>query len=155
MTSAIPERVVARPRLLTRVCLGVAALVLVLFGVVAIALGRGDSPYRFHLVDQLSMFGFGVILAGVVLLFTRARVEADRDGIRVRNPFGEKRLPWQVVRGVRLDSGASWAVLDLQDDDTVAMLAIQTGDGDAAVDTVLALRALLAASRGGTGTTTG
>lgn len=143
----VPSPVVARPRVLTRVCIGVATLVLVLFGVVAIALGAGDSPYRFRLTDQLSMFGLGVIIAGVVLLFTRVRVAADLSGIRVRNLIGEKQLPWQVVRGVRLDPGQSWAMLDLQDDDTVPLLAVQTGDGDRAIDTVLALRALLAASR--------
>ncbi len=141
----------ARPRRLTQVCWAVALLVLALFGVVAWALGRaGDgsaTSVTFRLPDQLSMFGLGVLLAAAVLAFTRARVDADAAGVRVRNVLGDKTLPWGVVAGVRLDEGAPWAVLDLQDDDTVQLLAVQANDGDRAVDAVVGLRALLAASR--------
>ncbi|TAL12357.1 MAG: PH domain-containing protein, partial [Frankiales bacterium] len=63
--------------------------------------------------------------------------------------MGEKLVPWQVVRAVRLDDGSPWASLDLQDDDTLALFAIQSNDGDRAVEAVLGLRALLAASREG------
>lgn len=139
----------ARPHRLTRVCWVVAALVLVLFGVVAYALGTtggSATDVTFRLGDQLAMFGLGVLVAGVVLLFTRARVDADAQGVRVRNVLGDKQLPWGVVRGVRLDEGAPWAVLDLQDDETVQLLAIQSSDGDRAVEAVVALRALLRAS---------
>lgn len=139
----------ARPHRLSRVCWVVAALVLVLFGVVAYALGTtggSATDVTFRLGDQLAMFGLGVLVAGVVLLFTRARVDADAQGVRVRNVLGDKQLPWGVVRGVRLDEGAPWAVLDLQDDETVQLLAIQSSDGDRAVEAVVALRALLRAS---------
>jgi Bacterial PH domain len=54
------------------------------------------------------------------------------------------------VAGVRLDDGSPWASLDLQDDDTVALLAVQANDGLYAVETVLELRRLLAISRGST-----
>ena len=140
--------VVARPRRLTLVCWLVAALVVVVFGVLAVALGRvpeGDAQFR--TADQIAFFLLGVIIAGVALLFTRARVEATAEGIHVRNPFGTKDVPWQVVRAVRLDDGSPWAVLELQDDETVQLLAVQANDGDAAVDVVLELRALLQASR--------
>ena len=142
--------VVARPRRLTRVCWLVAALVVVVFGVLAVALGRGpEGDARFRIADQIAFFVLGLIVAGVALLFTRARVEATAEGVHVRNPFGTKDVPWQVVREVRLDDGAPWAVLELQDDETVQMLAVQANDGDAAVDVVLELRALLKASRTG------
>ena len=48
-----------------------------------------------------------------------------RRGCAVRNPVSSKRVPWQVVRAVRLDDGAPWAVLELQDDETVQLLAVQ------------------------------
>lgn len=139
----------ARPRRLTRVCWGVAVLVLVLFGVVAWALGTtggSATEVTFRLGDQLAMFGLGVLVAGAVLLFTRARVDADAGGVRVRNVLGDKLLPWGVVRGVRLDDGAPWAVLDLHDDETVQLLAVQANDGDLAIDAVIGLRTLLRAS---------
>ncbi len=65
----------------------------------------------------------------------------------VRNGLGEKFLPWAVVVGVHLPEGAPWAQLELQDDETVALLAVQANDGEHAVDAVLALRRALAASR--------
>lgn len=140
--------VVARPRRLTKVCWLVAALVVVVFGVLAVALGRGpEGDAQFRLADQIAFFVLGLIVAGLALLFTRARVVATSEGVQVRNPFGTKDVPWQVVRAVRLDDGAPWAVLELHDDETVQMLAVQANDGDAAVDVVLELRALLSASR--------
>jgi len=134
-------RVVVRPRKLTRMCVGLAVLVVVLFTVVAVALGRGSGgDAAFRLADQ-------VLVALALLAFTRARVEADADGIRIRNVLGETVLPWQVVRSVRLDEGNPWASLDLHDDDTVSLLAVQANDGELAVQAVLALRELLRASR--------
>ena len=147
---------VLRPRKLIRICVGLAAFVLVGFGIVAYALGRagagslgGEGQVVFRLPDQLALFGIGVLLAAALLAFTRARVEADAAGIRVRNVVGETALPWQVVRAVRLDEGSPWASLDLHDDDTVALLAVQSNDGERAVQAVLDLRALLKASREG------
>lgn len=143
-------RVVVRPRRLTRVCWALSVFVLVLFGVVAVALGRGsDGDAAFRLPDQLAMFGMGVLIATGLIGFTRARVEADAGGIRIRNVLGDKVLPWQVVRAVRLDEGSPWASLDLHDDDTVALLAVQANDGELAVQAVLDLRALLEQSRTG------
>jgi hypothetical protein len=141
-------KVVIRPRLLPRVCYAVAAGILVMFTVLAVALGSGpEGPAQFRLSDQIAFFGLGVLIALGPLSFTRVRVEADAAGIRVRNLWGEKSLPWQVVRAVRLVDGTPWATLDLHDDDTVSLLAVQSGDGERAVQAVLDLRALLAASR--------
>lgn len=143
-------RVVVRPRRLTRVCWALSVLVLVMFAVVAVALGRsGEGDAAFRLPDQLAMFGLGVLTAVGLLAFTRARVEADAGGIRIRNVLGDRVLPWQVVRAVRLDEGSPWASLDLHDDDTVALLAVQANDGERAVQAVLDLRALLRASQAG------
>ena len=146
MTGAAP--VVVRPRRLAQVCWAVAAVVVVAFGAVTIALGNApEGDVQFRTADQVAFFLLGLLLAGAVMLFARARVVADSDGVTVRNPVGLKHVPWGVVRGVRLDRDASWAVLDLHDDETVQLLAVQTSDGDRAVEAVLALRALLEASR--------
>lgn len=145
----VPDQVVVRPRRLTRVCWGVAVLTLVGFAGVAVALGTGtDGEAAFRLSDQIAMFGLGVLIALGVLAFTRARVVADVREIRIRNVLGDKVLPWQVVQAVRLDDGSPWASLELHDDETVALLAVQANDGEQAVQAVLELRRLLAASRG-------
>lgn len=140
-------RLVVRPRKLTIVCWVLAVGVVLAFVAVAVALGRTEGDAGFRLPDQVAMVGLGVLMAGAVLLFTRARVVADDTGVRVRNGLGETALPWQVVAGVRFDDGEPWATLDLQDDDTVALLAVQANDGARAVDAVVELRRLLRASR--------
>jgi len=139
--------VVVRPVRLVRVCRAAALLLVVVFAVVALSLRRGGGADVFGVADQVAMMTMGLLGAAGVLSLTRARVEADLTGIRVRNVVGEKVLPWQVVRGVRLDEGASWATLDLQDDDTVALLAVQSNDKERAVRAVLALRQLLDEAR--------
>jgi hypothetical protein len=138
---AAPGQLVVRPRTLRLVCLGVAALVVVVFGVVAVLLPKGsaESP-SFAVADQVAFFAIGLLVAAVPLAFTRVRVAADRRGVWVRNGLGERFLPWAVVVGVDLPEGAPWARLELHDDETVALLAVQANDGERAVDAVLALR---------------
>lgn len=138
------------PRRLTLVCRVVAPVVVVSFGVLAVLLPQGSTDGQvFGLGDQIAFFAIGALLATAVLAFTRSRVRADGRGIWVRNLFGERYFPWGVVRSIDLPDGAPWAQLELHDDDTVGLLAIQSNDGDSAVEAVLALRALLRES--GTG----
>ncbi|MCW2585675.1 MAG: hypothetical protein JWN55_1191 [Frankiales bacterium] len=135
---------VVRPRRLTRVCWGVALVVVLVFGVLAVVLPRGATGgVQFGLADQISFFGIGLLVAGAVLAFVRVRVRADERGIWVRNVLGERFFPWSLVVAVDLPDGASWAQLELHDDETVALLAVQSNDGDTAVDAVLSLRKLL------------
>ena len=137
-----------RPRRLLLVCRCAGAALIGVFGVVAYLLPRGSAGgEQFGVADQIAFFLIGVLLSAVVLQFTRVRVRADERGVRVRNYLGEKFVPWQVVAGVRLDDSSPWASLDLHDDDTIALLAVQANDGAKAVDAVVALRALLARAR--------
>ena len=91
----------------------------------------------------------GLLIAAGILAVARPRVEADDWGVRVKNIVGGYRLPWGIVRAVRFDDGAAWASLELADDDTVPVMAIQAADKEYAVDAVRGLRALL--ERYGTG----
>jgi hypothetical protein len=141
-------RLDVRPRRLLLVCRAAGVVLLAVFAAVAYLLPRGSAGgEQFGVADQVAFFLIGVLLSCVVLQFTRVRVVADEHGVRVRNYVGEKFVPWQVVAGVRLDDSSPWASLDLQDDDTIALLAVQANDGARAVDAVVALRSLLADSR--------
>ncbi len=91
------DRVVSVPVRLRRVCYVLAAAIIVLFAVLAVALSAGSAgsgsiggptgrPSRqFGAADQWTVFGFGVVAAALVLLFTRPRLEADLTGLRIRN----------------------------------------------------------------------
>ena len=132
-----------RPRRLRQVCWGLVVLVLGAFGAIALLLPTHGDAAVVRTSDQVSFFGIGIVLAAAVLAFTRFRVRADERGVWVRNALGERFFPWEVVVGVDLPDGATWAQLELHDDETVALLAVQTSDGAAAVDVVIALRRLL------------
>ncbi|HVM26183.1 MAG TPA: PH domain-containing protein [Mycobacteriales bacterium] len=138
---------VVRPRRLAWMAWAMALTLTGVFGLVGFALTRSEGELQFGLVDAVAMTGLGALLGGCALLLTRARVVAGADGVRVRNVLGDKGFPWGVVREVRFPDGASWASLELQDDETVALLAVQANDGVRAQEAVRALRALLAESR--------
>lgn len=132
-----------RPRRLTLVCRGAAATVLVVFAVLAVVLPEGSSGGRaFGVADQLAFFATGVLVAATLLGFTRARVQADGAGVRVRN-VRERYFPWGVVVAVTLRDGTPWAQLELHDDQTVPVLAIQANDGPLALRSLAALQQLL------------
>ena len=137
------------PRKLRRICWALCVVVVVVFGGVALLLGHAAAGEpAAGPGDRLAFFLIGLLMAAGVLALTRFRVRADETGVWVRNTLGERYFPWGVVAGVDLPDGGTWAQLELQDDDLVAILAIQTSDGTEAVDVLIALRQLLKASRG-------
>jgi hypothetical protein len=139
----------SRPVKATRVAWVLAVLVVAVFTAVGTTLrGATDSGKSvFQAGDQAAMIGLGVLAALGILMFTRPRVDADERGIRVRNVIGSYDLPWDVVRSIEFRRGSPWASLELQDDDVIALMAVQAADRAQAVAAVRGLRALLAASR--------
>ncbi|MDT0533065.1 PH domain-containing protein [Micromonospora sp. DSM 115977] len=138
------ESVHLRPRRIRVVCWTCAAVLFVVFSLLATSLSgaTGNGYGSFQRGDQIAMVGLGVLGALAVLIFTRPRVDANASGVRVRNLVGSYELPWEVVRGVRFDRGAPWASLELHDDDLLPMVALQAADKERAVEGVRALRRL-------------
>ncbi|GAA1173900.1 hypothetical protein GCM10009608_07690 [Pseudonocardia alaniniphila] len=141
------ETVVVRPRKVMIAAWVGAVAVLVLFTVVAVLLRGSETGVYFRLADQVALVVLGLLIAGGVLLLARPRVRADAEGIEVRNILTTQRLSWQVVRRVAFPDGASWARLDLPDDEYLPVLAIQAVDGYRAVEGIARLRALHSAAR--------
>ena len=141
-------RVVVRPRKVSVAAWVGAVAVLVLFVVVAVVLRSSDTGVRFRAADQVSLVILGVLIAAGLLLLARPRVIADAEGIEVRNVLFNRRFPWELVRRVAFPDGASWARLDLPDDEYVPVMAIQAVDGTRAVDAIRKVRALHAAAKG-------
>ncbi|HEY3006502.1 MAG TPA: PH domain-containing protein [Micromonosporaceae bacterium] len=138
-----------RPHRIRLVCWVAAAVVVIVFTSVATSLRGpiGQGAATFQAGDQWAMIGLGVLVALGVLSLTRPRVDADTERIKIRNVIGGYELPWEVVRAVRFERGAPWATLELQDDDVVAVMAVQAADKERALVAVRALRALLEANR--------
>ena len=124
-----------------------ATAVLGLFVVIAVVLRNAPTGVYFRLADQVALVLLGLFIAGGVLLLARPRVRADADGIEVRNIMITRTLPWALVDRIAFPDGASWARLDLPDDEYLPVLAIQAVDGQYAVDGITKIRGLHSAAR--------
>jgi PH (Pleckstrin Homology) domain-containing protein len=146
----------ARPVRLRRVAIAIAVVVVVMFVVIAVLLGNTSSEgVEFGPGDQVAMVVLGLIVAAGVLLIARPTVVADVDGLRVRNILSTKDVPWEIVRMVSFPDGSPWAMLELADDERLAVLGVQASDGPRAVEAVRGLRALQARHAAGEGRGTG
>jgi hypothetical protein len=139
--------VVVRPRrVLVSAWVGAVATVVV-FVVVAALLRTSDTGVYFRFADQVAVVLLGALLAGGILLLARPRVRADARGVEVRNTGVPRYVPWELVSAVSFPDGASWARLDLPDDEYLPVMAVQAVDGQRAVAAIRQLRALHEAAR--------
>ncbi len=143
---AVPAPVTAVPRRLRLICAIAAAAVVAVMLVVAVLLTSSSTGViTFGLVDQVAVGGLGLFIGAAVMVAGASRVDADADGVRVRNVLVRHELPWDLVSAVRFDRHSSWASLELTNGDEVAVLAVQAVDRGRALDAVDGLRVLLAA----------
>jgi hypothetical protein len=152
MVGVSDDIVRARPVRLRRVAIGIAVVVVVLFTVIAALLGHTSSEgVVFGPGDQVAMVVLGILVAAGVLLIARPTVVADVHGLRVQNIVSTKDVPWELVRVVSFPDGSPWVLLELADDDQLAVLAVQASDGPRAVAAVRGLRTLQARHAAGEG----
>lgn len=135
------KALVVRPRKIRTIARVCAAVLVVVFTVVAILLRNTPTGVYFHVSDQVAMVLLGVILAGIALLFTRPRLRILGDGVEVRNVLTTRMYTWAEIVAVAFPDGASWARLELQHDEYITIMAIQATDGAYAVKAMRALRA--------------
>ncbi|MET0236396.1 MAG: PH domain-containing protein [Kibdelosporangium sp.] len=133
-----------RPRKIRYVSTALAVAFVAVFTVVAFLLRSEWTGAYFQVSDQVAMVGIGVLLAVGVLLFSRSRVRADESGIEIRNLLGTKRFEWDQVEHVSFPDGASYARLELPDDEYVTIMAIPAVDGERSVVAMRELRRLKA-----------
>jgi hypothetical protein len=117
---------------------------LVLFGAIALLM-PAQTIGHWGLVDRLMLFGLGVVLAAVAWRYATIVAVPSRDGLVVRNLVVTRTLEWAEVVGVQFGGGEPWVSLDLEDGDTVAVMAIQKADGDVAGHEASRLAALVQA----------
>lgn len=128
-----------------------ALLAAVVLGVmVFVALGLKETTntvVTYRTSDQVALAGIGLVLAAGILFLGRSRVDADAEGVRVRNVVVAHQLPWRSVRAVRFERKSAWASLLLENGDEISLLAVQAVDREHAVRAVEGLRALRDAAR--------
>lgn len=118
-----------------------AVLIVIAFTVVGLLLRQSNTGAVFRPSDQVAMVVLGVLLAGGTMLWAVPRVRADADGVEVRNVLTSKRFGWREVLAISFPDGASFARLELPDDEYYTVMAVQAVDGWRAVEAVRALRA--------------
>lgn len=119
-----------------------AVLLLGVFVVVATLLRSSNTGAIFEPSDQAAMVGIGIALAAGTMLFAMPRVRADAEGIEVRNVLLTRKFGWHDVLSISFPDGASWARLELPEDEYYSVMAIQAVDRERAVLAVRALRRL-------------
>jgi hypothetical protein len=131
---------------MSRVSYACAAVVLVVFVLIAVLMKRDNAGVTFDDKDQVGTLVVGLILAGLLLMPTRPRLVADDDAVRLRSFLGGWRvIPWDLVVRVDFPSKVRFARLVLPGEETLAIYAVQRYDKDAAVAVMRGLRALYAA----------
>jgi len=124
-----------------------AVLIVTIHVVVSMLLTIRASGVIFRTYDRVAVVALGLIVAGGLLMLTRARVRAGESGVSVRNALGEHLIPWSQVVAVSFPPGKRWARLELPDDEYLPLVAIQVADKEDAVAAMRTLRALLARYR--------
>lgn len=119
-----------------------AAGFIVAFTLVGVFLRQSDTGVAFRTADQVAMIGLGVLLGAGTMLWAMPKVRADADGIEVRNVLAKRAFGWSEVLSISFPDGASWARLELPDDEYYSVMALQAVDGQRAVEGVRALRRL-------------
>jgi hypothetical protein len=101
-------------------------------------------PAPFIWVDKALLL---VVTGGVAFglwRFAQVRAIATSSGLVVHNLVRTTRLEWAQIVAVRLGGGNPWVSLDLDDGDTLAVMAIQRADGDRAQGEAKRLATLVA-----------
>lgn len=119
------------PRRARRVIYPLAAACAVLFGGVAVLLPPAPGA-AWQVTDRFGIALFGLAGAALLLRLVAVRAWPDAHGLRVRNLVVTRRLEWAQIVAVRFGGlgGEAWAVLDLDDGQTLSVMAIQRADGE-------------------------
>lgn len=131
-----PRRIVIYALIATAVIVGSSLAV-------GIMLHGTNDGVAFRGYDQGGVIGVGVILGATIMIAAaRPRLRVDSEGLSIRNMVGHRRVPWKWVQRISFPEGAQWPVLQLPDDETYPIVAIQAMDRQRAVDALRQLRAL-------------
>jgi 4-amino-4-deoxy-L-arabinose transferase-like glycosyltransferase len=119
---------VFRPRRARVVAIWVASVQAVVLLAVALAL-PGYGPEAYHWYDRLVVVLISAGVGWLLWRFATVRLQPREDGLVVRNLLLSRDLVWAQVVAVRFGGGGPWVMLDLDDGETLAAMAIQRADG--------------------------
>ena len=121
---------VFRPRRGRRVGAAMSALSVVIFTGGALSMPSADPLIGgWSALDRLFLIGCGLVFAASLWRFASIRAVPSPRGLVIRNLATTRTLEWAQIVRVQFGGGAPWVSVDLDDTDTVAIMAIQKADG--------------------------
>jgi hypothetical protein len=129
-----------RARLVATVMGGLSLLV---FVGLAVLLPRNAGLTTWQGGDRVLVAGIGVLIAAACWRYASIRAVPSPDGLVVRNLAVTRRVDWAQVIDVQFGGGAPWVTLELDDTDTLAVMAIQRADGEGAEQEAVRLATLV------------
>jgi Bacterial PH domain len=107
-----------------------SVLSLVIFTGVAVSMPSGDPGLGgWGILDRALLICCGLALAAALWRFASIRAVPSATGLVVRNLITTRTMEWTQIVRVQFGGGAPWVSVDLDDTDTVAVMAIQRADG--------------------------
>ena len=144
-----PDEVAAfapfRPRRGRTVSLVFAVATLVVFGVIAVVLPSPEQGGTWRVGDKIFFALVGVAIAALLWRFASIRALPTRETLTVRNLFTTRVVAWRSVVDVRFGGGDPWVTIELDDTDTLAVMAIQKADAEVGRSEASRLAALVQA----------
>jgi hypothetical protein len=120
---------VFRPRRGRRVAATMALASVLVFTGGALSLPVDPLVDGWGVLDRILLVCCGVGLAASLWRFASIRAIPSTNGLVIRNLIITRTLAWTQIIAVQFGGGAPWVSLDLDDTDTVAVMAIQRADG--------------------------
>jgi hypothetical protein len=120
------------------VAYGLALLVVATMGVLAATL-----PPDWRVQDRVMLFGLGLVIAAILHLLGRPRLVATERNVTVVNSIRTHVLAWPEIVDAQMREGEPWPSVDLSDGSTLAVMGIQSADGDLARRNLADFRTLL------------
>lgn len=128
--SQIDPYAVFRPKRGRRVALSMAVLSVLIFTGGALSLPQVDPLFGgWGVIDRLLLVGCGLAIALFLWRFATIRAVPSTSGLVIRNLLTTRTIEWAQIIGVQFGGGSPWVSVDLNDTDTVAVMAIQKADG--------------------------
>lgn len=134
-----------RPRRSRIVSIGTAIAVVVVFAITSFTIPHGGVT-GWTTVDSIAMFVFGLAVAAFLLRYALVRAKPTPDGLHVQNLIMSRDIAWAQIVNVQFGGGAPWLVLELDDTETLAVMAVQRSDGAFATAEAQRLAALVEAN---------
>lgn len=120
------------------VAYGLALLIVATLAVLAALL-----PENWSATDRVMLVGMGLLIAAGLHLMARPRLVAGEDSVTVVNSIRTHVLSWAEIVDIRMPVGEPWPSVDLSDGTTLAVMGIQSADGETAQRGVEEFRDLL------------